>query len=84
MKRVKKSKGLLEHVTKLDLSEAFDRYDEKNKGYRDQILTGIDGVMKELETMREENAAGTSLIRRLTDRVDDHETRFTKLESPGQ
>lgn len=83
MKRVKKFTGLLEHVTKLDLNEAFDRYDEKNRGYRDQVLTGIDDVMKELETMREEGAAGTLLIERISGRLDDHEERISNLESPA-
>ncbi|OGH17486.1 MAG: hypothetical protein A3C97_00425 [Candidatus Levybacteria bacterium RIFCSPHIGHO2_02_FULL_37_11] len=68
----------------VSLEKVVRDVDEKNREYRDQVLTGLDGVMKELETMREENAAGTSLIRRLTDRVDDHEIRITKLESPDQ
>ena len=52
----------LDYVTRIDMREelnnAFDKYDEVNRGYRYQILTGLDKIMKELETMREESTVG--------------------------
>lgn len=71
----------LDLVTNLDLEKAFERYDEKNRAYRDQILTGLDKVMKELETMREESTLGVHQTRELRKKVDDHGKRIKKLES---
>lgn len=70
-------KNVLAPVTRIDLDEAFEAYDEKNRGYRDQILTGLDRVMKELETIREETTVG---VNQVTEKVDEHEQRITKLE----
>lgn len=77
MKRAKKVIDFSNLVTKLDLKEAFNEHEEKHREYRDEILTKIDGVMGELQTMREENAAGEHRLR-------DHEERITKLESSVQ
>lgn len=77
-------KNLLDPVTKIDLDEAFEEYGEKNRGYKDEILTGRDKVMKELETMREENVVGAFQIRELHEKFDVHEKRIKKLEKPAQ
>lgn len=74
-------KSVLDHVTKIDMDEAFERYDEKNRGYRDQILNGLDKVMKELETIREENIIGTQQIKEVTKKVTTNERKIAKLES---
>jgi hypothetical protein len=52
-------KKLLNPVTRVELDEAFESYDEKNRKYKDQILGGLDKVMGELQTIREENTVGT-------------------------
>ncbi len=70
-------------ATKLDLAEALEDVDEKNRGYRDQILNGLDKVVKELETMREENLVGAHQIEEMYEKVESHEKRITKLESPS-
>ena len=44
-------KNVMEPVTRFDLDEALEIQDEKSRGYRDQILTGLDKVVKELETI---------------------------------
>lgn len=64
---------------KLDqkFAEAFAEYDDKNREYRDQILTGLDGVMKELETMREDGTIGNYQV---SEKFSDHEKRIKKLE----
>lgn len=49
--------------------------------YRDEVLTRFDGIMKELETMREENVIGLYETRVLKEVVDNHGKRITKLES---
>ena len=47
---------------KTSADEILVKVDENAKKYRDQILTKLDGVMGELETMRQENTIGTYQI----------------------
>ena len=69
----------------LDLREGIiDQVDSKNRQYKDEILTGLDKVMKELEIIREDNVIGTHQIRELRVDVDNHEKRILKLEQPAQ
>ena len=79
----------LDTVTKVDLvileqhlDEKLEKIDEKNRVYRDQILTGLDKVVKELETLREDNVMGTHQTEEMREEIKDHEVRITKLESP--
>lgn len=67
--------ALKNHPTKIDLANSF-------KKYRDEILTKIDGVMGELQSMREENSIGAYQIREVREQVDNHEKRITRLETP--
>lgn len=77
------------YVTKSDLKTALDdqeksmlrKIDDKLMLYRDEVLTKFDAIMKELETMREENTLGVYQTNNLQKKVDDHEKRITKLES---
>lgn len=64
----------------LRLEEKMENTDENAKQYRDQILTKLDGVMGELQTMREESAAGGFQIYELGEQVDNHEKRLARLE----
>lgn len=74
------TKGFL----KIELNELMQKIDEKAKKYRDEILTKMDGVMGELQTMREENTIGTYQSREVRDQVEDHERRIKRLEKPQQ
>lgn len=65
-------KGLREEM-KWQIQRSEERTDEKARKYRDQILTSVDGVMKELVSEREERAL-------LSARVYNHEERIEKLE----
>lgn len=71
-------------VTKLDLGDAMEgleeRVDERARRYRDELLTKLDGVMGELQNMREDNIIGTHQTSELSGRVDGHEVRITVLE----
>lgn len=49
------------------------RIDENARGYRDEVLTKLDGVMGELATMREENAVGAYQTRELREKVEQLE-----------
>ena len=70
-----------DYVTKKDLKDALGEYDSKAKSYRDQILTVLDKVMKELEEMREDSSLGVYQTRQLREEIDDHEKRIAKLET---
>lgn len=47
----------------------------------DKIAVSQDRLLKNYETWEQENAVGAEQTRRLTVKVDDHETRLKKLES---
>lgn len=62
----------------------MEKSDENAKRYRDQILTRLDGVMGELQTMREENTIGAYQTSELQKQVDSHEKRIARLENTPQ
>lgn len=64
----------------IKLEEQDRRNDDKAKLYRDQILTKLDGVMGELEAIREDNTLGAGQTRELRMDVDDLKKRVKKLE----
>lgn len=73
-------KKLFDPITKIELDEAFEVYDEKNRGYIDKVLTGLDKVMKELEIIREDSVIGIHQTRELRVDVDNHQKRILTLE----
>lgn len=75
------TKSFLKAQLKTALNKQTREFDQKSKKYRDEILTGLDEVMGELQTMREENTIGVHQTRELREDVDGHEKRITKLES---
>ena len=83
---MKKKNDSLEVVTKVFLEIKLDEVkrdiDDKAKGYRDEILTKLDGVMGELQTIREENTVGAYQTRELREEVDSHKKRIRRLEKP--
>ncbi len=64
------------------INQLDGRIESKFKNYTNKVLTGQDKIMKEIQDMREEDAAGTLQMRRLEKTVDSHEKRITRLESP--
>ena len=54
--------------------------DDNAKLYRDQILTKLDRVMGELETISEENILGPKQNRELRDDVESLKKRVKKVE----
>ncbi len=69
------------YITKIDLDEAFEQHEEKHIKYRDEILTRLDGIAKNIEDIREENAAGILHSKRVDERIENHEKRIKKIES---
>ncbi len=64
------TKGFLKSELEYKLGELEQRVDDRAKQYRDQILTKIDGVMGELETIREDNIIGTHQILNLQETAE--------------
>jgi len=64
-----------------DMSETIiERVDERFNEINDKILTSADKIMKRLDDLDAENAAGTLQMRRLTVTTDNHEKRIAALE----
>lgn len=81
---MKQKIDLSELVTKSYLNEVVNGIDEKAQGYRDEILTSNDKLMKKLETMQDENIIGSGQTSQLNDEVEDHEKRIKHLEKIQQ
>ncbi|KKQ34629.1 MAG: hypothetical protein US51_C0032G0003 [Microgenomates group bacterium GW2011_GWA2_37_6] len=69
------------YITKIDLRKALEVQDTKARKYRDEILTKMDKVIKELRDMREENTIGAYHAGEVREQVEDHEKRIAKLEA---
>ena len=76
----KKDLILLKDELENKLNDLEQKLDSNAQGYRDEILTKLDGVMGELETMRQENTIGTHQISNLQATADGHEKRIKHLE----
>lgn len=63
-----------------ELEKELEKVRTEAKNYHDEVLNGLDGVVKELENMREDNTIGTYQIREVREQSEDHEKRITKLE----
>ena len=70
----------LEIKVDIKLEKMEGRIDDNAQRYRDQVLASNDELMKQLETMREENIVGAGQTRRINDKLERHEKRIGKLE----
>lgn len=79
-----KKQNTLDLVTKvfleIKLDEIKEEIDENAKNYRDDVLTKLDEVMGELETIREENILGNHHVQELRKQDANHERRLRRLE----
>lgn len=81
MKQKNKSEELVtKGFLRSELDELKKEIDENAQGYRDEILTSNDKLMKKLETMQDENTIGSGQTSGLRDDVEDHEKRIKHLE----
>ena len=68
----------------ITLDEMKIEIDDKARGYRDEILTKLDGVMGELQTIREDAVIGGHHTSKIREQVHDHEKRLKHLEQTTQ
>ena len=47
----------------------------------DPVITKLDGIMKGVETLQQENTVGAQQLRRHEDHLQKHEARIAKLET---
>ncbi len=78
----KVEKSLRHEILKVEervenIEEKVDKVDKK----LDRIEIKLDGFVGNVETLREENAAGVIQYRRHEERLKNHEERITTLES---
>ncbi len=59
---------------RLDMKDMEERLDDKNRKYKDEILTKIDSFAGKTAKLEEENIAGAGRLR-------NHEKRITALEA---
>ncbi len=85
---MKRNSAISDIVTKSFLRSELDNLkkeiDEKARGYRNQILTKLDGIAGELGEMRDENTIGSGQTSQLREEVDNHESRIKILEKIPQ
>lgn len=62
------------------LSEKTDLFDKHLVNFKDQIITLLDKVLLELQTIREEKTVVTDKLSEHSDTLEDHETRIGKVE----
>jgi len=67
-------------VTKFDLQETEERIDKNATKYKNEILTKLDGIIGEQETMREDRTIGAYQTSELREKAENHEKRITNLE----
>jgi DNA repair ATPase RecN len=47
----------------------------------DPVISKLDGIMKGVEALQQENTVGAEQLRRHTDQLQKHEARISKLET---
>jgi len=72
-------------VTKAELKAEFgkfeERLDKKLDEKFDPVVTKLDGILKGVEALQQENTVGAEQLRRHEDQLRKHEARIAKLET---
>jgi len=55
--------------------------DKKLNETFDPVMTKLDGIMKGVEALQQENTVGAEQLRRHADQLQSHEARIAKLET---
>ena len=72
---------LLADQSNVILEAVDERMDKKLNEKFDPVMTKLDGIMKGVEALQQENTVGAEQLRRHTDQLEKHEARITKLET---
>jgi hypothetical protein len=76
----KKLNTLLTDQASVILEAVGETMEKKLNEKFDPVITKLDGIMKGVETLQQENTVGAQQLRRHEDQLQDHALRIKKLE----
>jgi hypothetical protein len=77
----KKLDRLLSEQASVILEAVGETMEKKLNEKFDPVITRLDGIMKGVETLQQENTVGAQQLRRHEDHLQKHEARIAKLET---
>jgi hypothetical protein len=75
-----KMEQLLSEQANVILEAVGETMEKKLNEKFDPVITRLDGIMKGVETLQQENTVGAQQLRRHEDQLQDHAVRIKKLE----
>jgi len=72
---------LLADQANLILEAVGETMEKKLDDKFDPVITKLDGIMKGVEALQQENVVGAEQLRRHQDQLQKHETRIARLET---
>ena len=72
---------LLSDQANVILEAVDERMDKKLSEKFDPVITKLDGILKGVEELKQENTIGAEQLRRHADQLQKHEIRIAKLET---
>ena len=79
--QTKATEQLLADQANVILEAVGETMEKKLDEKFDPIMTKLDGIMKGVEALQQENTVGAEQLRRHEDQVQKHEARIAKLET---
>jgi hypothetical protein len=76
----KKLDRLLSEQANVILEAVGETMEKKLNDKFDPVITRLDGIMKGVEALQQENTVGAQQLRRHEDQLQDHAVRIKKLE----
>jgi len=76
----KKLDRLLSEQANVILEAVGETIEKKLNDKFDPVITRLDGIMKGVEALQQENTVGAQQLRRHEDQLQDHAVRLKKLE----
>ena len=76
----KKLDRLLSEQANVILEAVGETMEKKLNDKFDPVITRLDGIMKGVEALQQENTVGAQQLRRHEDQLQDHAVRLKKLE----
>ena len=77
----KKLDELLSEQANVILEAVGELMEKKLDEKFDPVITKLDGIMKGVEALQQENTVGAEQLRRHTDQLQKHEARISKIET---
>jgi DNA repair ATPase RecN len=81
VKLEEKMEQLLSEQANVILEAVGETMETKLAEKFDPVITKLDGIMKGVEALQQENTAGAEQLRRHEDQLQQHEARIAKLET---